>query len=117
MGVNKDLNEVQVSLTGLLLPSTLMGYELELLNNGNEKSITYYNKVLYVRGTGADLTLWFCALLHLWGLFFAYKTTGGLTSVDSQKHKPGSDKRHFKMLGSQTYLTHIMFNELVNNIT
>lgn len=58
MGVNKDLNEVQVSLTGLLLPSTLMSCELELSNNGNEKSITsYYNKVLYVRGTGADLTL------------------------------------------------------------
>ena len=57
MGVNKDLNEVQVSLMGLFLPSTLMGCELELLNNGNEKSITYYNEVLYVRGTGADLTL------------------------------------------------------------
>lgn len=45
MSVNKDLNEVQVSLMGLLLPLTLMGSESELLNNGNEKSITCYNCV------------------------------------------------------------------------
>lgn len=49
VNVNKYLNEVQVSLVSLFLSLTLMGCESELLNNGNEKSITYYNKVWCVR--------------------------------------------------------------------
>lgn len=57
MSVNKDLNEVEVSLMSLLLPLTSVGCESELLSNGNEKSITYCNKVLCVRGTAADPTL------------------------------------------------------------
>lgn len=49
VSVNKYLNEVQVSLMSLFLSLTLMGCESELLNNGNEKSITYYNNVWCVR--------------------------------------------------------------------
>lgn len=69
VNVNKYLNEVQVSLTGLFLSLTLMGCESELLNNGNEKSITYYNKVWCMRQTEADPTLSFYAFLRLSGLF------------------------------------------------
>lgn len=59
VSLNKYLNEVQVSLTGLFLSLTLMGCESELLNNGNEKSITYYNKVWCMSQTEADPTFSF----------------------------------------------------------
>lgn len=49
VNVNKYLNEVQDLIMSLFLSLTLMGCESELLNNGNEKSITYYNKVWCVR--------------------------------------------------------------------
>lgn len=56
MSVNKDLNEVQVSLMALLLPLALMGCESQLLSNGNEKSITFIIIRYCVRGTKADPT-------------------------------------------------------------
>lgn len=60
VNVNKYLNEVQVSLTGLFLSLTLMGCESELLNNGNEKSITYYNKVWCMRDRGRSYPFILC---------------------------------------------------------